>query len=65
MNIIHKTVSALAYIITALALCAFILFIAIQSFALADKIREGCKTERASETMNIVTCKSGTHYETR
>lgn len=64
-----KTIKAigniLGYMIVVLGICAVVLLIAIQAFAIADKLREGCTTERSSETMNLVTCKSGSHYETR
>ena len=65
MKAIKTIGNVLGNTIIALGICAAILFITIQGFALVDKIREGCTTERSSETMNRVTCKSGSHYETR
>lgn len=65
MNIIKSIGNAVGYLIVVLGICAAVLFIAIQAFTIADKIREGCTTERSSETMNLVTCKSGSHYEPR
>lgn len=65
MNIIKSIGNLAGYIVVALAICAAMLFIVIQAFTIADKISEGCTTERSSETMNRVTCKSGVHYEPR
>ena len=64
-----KTIKAIGnivgYTVVALAICGGLLFATVEGFALADRIKEGCTTERSSETMNLVTCKSGSHYEPR
>ena len=65
MNVIKTIGNIAGYVIVALAICATLLFLTVEGFALADRINEGCTTERSSETMNKVTCKSGSHYETR
>ena len=65
LDTIKSIGNIVGYTIVALGICAALLLLTIEGFALVDRIKEGCTTERSSETMNRVTCKSGVHYETR